>query len=72
MIGHASLASERCVAADEICVKGVWGCCPNKHFCNSRGSENMLKFASRHLDALLAKYAKYATRINYSLVTKNV
>ena len=25
-------APERCAAADEICVKGVRGCCPDKHF----------------------------------------
>lgn len=30
-----NLASERCVATDEICVKGVRGCFPDKRFISS-------------------------------------
>jgi len=29
------IASERCVGADEICVKGVRGCFPDKRFISS-------------------------------------
>ena len=32
---RAPLASERCVAKDEICVKGVRGCFPDKRFISS-------------------------------------
>ena len=32
---RAPLASERCVATDEICVKGVRGCFPDKRFIGS-------------------------------------
>ena len=35
LITVLKLASERCVAADEICVKGVRGCFPDKRFISS-------------------------------------
>ena len=35
VINRAQLASERCVATDEICVKGVRGCFPDKRFISS-------------------------------------
>ena len=38
-------ASERCVAADGICVKGVRGCCPDKRFIGSCVTQESINFA---------------------------
>lgn len=57
--GHAliALAHEmwQCVAADEICVKGVRGCFPDKVFDGFRALQKSAENASRPLDAQLAK-----------------
>lgn len=57
--GHAliALAHEmgQCVAADEICVKGVRGCFPDKVFDDFHYARKSSENASRILDAQLAK-----------------
>ena len=58
--GHAliALAHEmwQCVAADEICVKGVRGCFPDKVFVGFRAKRKSAETVSRPLDTPLAKY----------------
>ena len=50
-----NLASERCVATDEICVKGVRGCFLDKRFIGSCVMQEPINFA-RVGTAVLAKY----------------
>lgn len=56
--GHALIAllheMWQCVAADEICVKGVRGCFPDKVFGGFRAQRKSAENASRTLDAQLA------------------
>lgn len=42
---HALSASERCAATDEICVKGVRGCFPDKRFIGSCIMKGLINFA---------------------------
>lgn len=64
--GHAliALAHEmwQCVAADEICVKGVRGCFPDKVFDSFHAQRESSENASRTLDAQLAKYVSLILR----------
>lgn len=59
-LAHEALAHEmwQCVAADEICVKGVRGCFPDKVFDGFHAQRESSENASRTLDAQLAKYLR--------------